>query len=99
MNFPADQKYAFEERNGIIMRQYSSWFTIAYNNKLNGMIERRMRLSVYSVASFWYTAWINAGQPDLSKLSNKEFSPEELENYTELNNAWKRKSQGLEEHN
>jgi len=99
MNFPADQKYAFEERNGIIMRQYSSWFTIAYNNKLNGMIERRMRLSVYSVASFWYTAWINAGQPDLTKLTNKEFSSEELQHYTELNNAWKINSHELEDHN
>ena len=98
LNFPADQKFAFEERNGIILRQYSSWFTIAYDNKLNGMIERRMRLSVYSVAAFWYTAWINAGQPDLTKLTNKEFSPEELQDYAELNNAWKMNSHGLEEH-
>jgi zinc dependent phospholipase C len=98
MNFPPDQKFAFEERNGSILRQYSSLFTKAYDNKLNGMIERRMRLSVYSVASFWYTAWINAGQPDLTKLSNKEFSPEELQQFAELNNTWKINSQGPEEH-
>ena len=53
------------------------------------MIERRMRQSVYAVASFWYTAWVNAGQPDLKKLSNKEFSAEDLKEFESLNNSWK----------
>jgi len=87
--FPADQKYSFENRNGITIRTYSTAFTTAYNNKLNGMIERRMRQSIFAVASFWYTAWINAGQPDLKKLSNKEFTAEELKEFEELNNNWR----------
>ena len=41
-------------------------YTIAYNKSLNGMVERRMRQSIFAVASFWYTAWVNAGQPDLT---------------------------------
>jgi hypothetical protein len=72
-NFPADQKFSFEDRNGTIIRQYSSTFSVAYDKKLNGMIERRMRQSIYAIASFWYTAWVNAGQPDLKKLSVKNF--------------------------
>lgn len=88
-SFPADQKYSFENRNGITIRTYSTAFTTAYNNKLNGMIERRMRQSIFAVASFWYTAWINAGQPDLKKLSNKEFTAEELKEFEELNNNWR----------
>jgi hypothetical protein len=87
--FPPDQKFAFEDRNGSVIRQYSSSFTQAYDKKLNGMIERRMRQSVYAVASFWYTAWINAGQPDLKLLSHKTFTPQELKEFDELNNAWK----------
>ena len=51
-HFPPDQKYAFEKRNGIVIRQYSSAFTIAYNNKLEGMIERRMRLAIFSVCTW-----------------------------------------------
>ena len=97
LKFPADQKYAFEDRNGVVLRQYSTWFTIAYDNKLNGMIERRMRLSIYSVAAFWYTAWINAGQPDLTQLINKEFTPEELLQFEILNSTWKN-SPGADEH-
>ena len=88
-NFPSDQKYAFEQRNGITIRQYSSAFTIAYDLKLKGMIERRFRQSVFAIASFWYTAWVNAGQPDLKQLSNKELSEEDLKEFEALNNAWK----------
>ncbi len=88
--FPADRKFSFEERNGITIRQYSTEFCIAYDKKLNGMIERRMRQSVYAIASFWYTAWVNAGQPDLRSLSNKELSVDDLKEFEELNNAWKK---------
>jgi hypothetical protein len=97
-NFPTDQKYSFEERNGITIRQYSSAFSKAYNEKLNGMIERRMRQSIFAIASFWYTAWINSGQPDLTKLSNKEFSADDLKEFEALNNAWKNSSVKGREH-
>lgn len=87
--FPADQKYSFENRNGMVIRQYSSAFTIAFNKKLNGMVERRMRQSIFSVASFWYTAWVNAGQPDLKTLSKQKFSEADAKEFEELNNKWK----------
>jgi len=87
--FPADQKFSFENRNGVVTRQYSSAFTKAYDLKLKGMVERRMRMAIYSVASFWYTAWVNAGEPDLAKLSNKEFSTGDLKEFEDLSNSWK----------
>ncbi|MFN8266063.1 MAG: zinc dependent phospholipase C family protein [Chitinophagaceae bacterium] len=87
--FPADQKYAFETKNGVVTRVYSTSFTTSYNTMLMGMVERRMRQSIFAVASFWYTAWVNAGQPDLKKLTNKEFTAEELKEFEELNNSWK----------
>jgi hypothetical protein len=87
--FPGDQKFSFEDRNGLIVRQYSSAFTKAYDAKLKGMIERRMRQSIFAVASFWYTAWANAGEPDLTKLSNKEFSGDDLKEFENLNSSWK----------
>ena len=87
--FPSDKKYSFEERNGKIIRQYSSDFTTAYDRMLNGMVERRMRLAIASVASFWYTAWVNAGQPDLKKLKQIAFSEEDLKEFDNLNASWK----------
>jgi hypothetical protein len=52
------------------------------------MVERRMRESIYAVASLWYTAWIDAGQPDLTKLTNKIFTDEDLAEFQMLNDAW-----------
>ncbi|HTC00752.1 MAG TPA: zinc dependent phospholipase C family protein [Ferruginibacter sp.] len=90
--FPSDEKYAFENRNGVLIRQYSSAFTIAYNKKLNGMVERRMRQAIYAVASFWYTAWVNAGQPDLRPLSKQYFAASDSKEFEELNSQWQNSS-------
>ena len=85
---PADQKFAFEERNGLIVRQYASQFTSRYHQVLNGMVERRMRQSIFAVASFWYTAWVNAGQPDLSQLAYPAFSEIDRAEWDSLNLRW-----------
>jgi hypothetical protein len=87
--FPPGLKYAFEERNGIIIRQYSSAFTIAYNTRMRGMVERRMRQSVFAAASLWYTAWINAGQPELQPLTNVNFSEADKKSFEALDRVWK----------
>jgi hypothetical protein len=87
--FPTDQKFAFEERNGILVRQYATAYTLQYNQLLNNMVERRMRQSIFAVASFWFTAWINAGQPDLKQLTNISFSKEEIIEMEALNRQWK----------
>ena len=87
--FGPDKKYAFETRNNVLVRQYSSAFTIAYNKKLNGMVERRMRLAIFSIASFWYTAWVNAGQPDLKEIAKQKFSEADLKEFEKLNESWK----------
>lgn len=96
--FSPDKKYAFETRNNVLVRQYSSAFTIAYNKKLDGMVERRMRLAIFSVASFWYTAWVNAGQPDLTELTKQKFSEADMKEYEKLNEAWKNNKQKGREH-
>ena len=51
---------------------------------MDGMVERRMRQAVISVGSFWYTAWVNAGQPDLAGLGTFELSEEERKKQEEL---------------
>ncbi len=88
--FPANRKYAFEERNGVVVRQYSAAYTRAYNELLNGMVERRMRLSILSVASFWYTAWVDAGQPDLAGLAGRQPDAAAIKELDMLNEAWKK---------
>ncbi|HTF05909.1 MAG TPA: zinc dependent phospholipase C family protein [Bacteroidia bacterium] len=71
---PPDRKYGFEQRGNATVKTYSEEYTRAYSTALNGMVERRMRASILMVGSLWYTAWVNAGQPDLAKLETKEVS-------------------------
>lgn len=70
--FAKDQKYAFVMRKQLLKRDYSERYTKAYHQALNGMVERRLRASIRQTANFWYSAWIDAGQPDLSRLYNKK---------------------------
>ena len=53
------------------------------------MIARRMRQSISSVASFWYTAWVNAGQPDLTEIAHQNFSEADRKEFELLNESWK----------
>lgn len=87
--YSTDQKYSFEQRNDVVIRQYSSAYTKDYENMLQGMVERRMRQSISAIASFWYTAWVNAGQPDLKPLVNQKFSEKDVKEFDELNQKWK----------
>lgn len=87
-DFPVNLKYSFEERMGKVVRQYSMAYSKAYQDRLNGMVERRMRQAIFAVASFWFTAWVNAGQPDLKTLSNKTFSTRDQQEFEYLNNKW-----------
>jgi hypothetical protein len=52
-------------------------FAAAWQAVLNGMVERRMRASIHALSSVWYTAWVDAGQPDLKQLDVPPLSPEE----------------------
>ncbi|MBR9860425.1 S1/P1 Nuclease [bacterium] len=58
-------KYSFENRGAQVAKVYSKEFSAYYHELLSGMVERRMKQAINSVASFWYSAWIEAGQPVL----------------------------------
>jgi hypothetical protein len=89
---PPDRKYAFETRQGLLVRLYAAGYTAAYHDRLNGMVERRMRQSIYAVASCWYTAWVNAGQPSLRDLHGSAFPASDSLEWRHLQQAWMRES-------
>lgn len=69
--FPTDQKYAFEQRGLSTVRQYSQDFALSYNRRMGDMVESRMRKAIRMVGSLWYTAWVNAGQPNLDHINER----------------------------
>lgn len=82
--FPSDNKYSYETRGTVTVKTYSQDYTNAYDKMLNGMVERRMRAAIITAGSLWYTAWVNAGKPDLTRLDNKEISEQEKEEAKKL---------------
>lgn len=70
--FDPDAKYSYEKRGNVTVQVYSYEFSQEYHRRMNGMVERRLRKAILAVGSIWYTAWVDAGQPDLTELQNKE---------------------------
>jgi len=76
-SFPPDKKYETVKRSNKKVQDYSVAYSKAYNVALKGMVARRMRLAILEVGSLWYSAWVDAGQPDLNKLIEKPLSSQE----------------------
>jgi hypothetical protein len=76
-SFPALKKYSMTIRGTRKVKDYSVAYSRAYQKLLRSMVQRRMRSAVLSVGSYWYSAWVDAGQPDLNKLIDKQLSAEE----------------------
>ena len=72
--WPEDAKYTFEDRGRTNVRTYSKEYALAYEDMLGGQIERRMNDAIICLGSMWYTAWVNAGQPNLLRYEEKEVS-------------------------
>lgn len=70
--FSADRKFGYIERNQILIRTYSDAYANAYHDALKGMVERRMRGSIRAIGNFWYSAWVDAGQPDIQRLPKSQ---------------------------
>ncbi|RWY57143.1 zinc dependent phospholipase C family protein [Mucilaginibacter gilvus] len=75
--FTDSTKYAMEQRGTRMVKVYSVAYSKAYHKMLAGMVQRKMRQSILSVGSFWFSAWVDAGQPDLNKLIETPLTLEE----------------------
>jgi hypothetical protein len=36
---------------------------------MDGMVEKQMKKTIQAIGSSWFTAWVDAGQPNLNKLN------------------------------
>ncbi|MDZ4840210.1 MAG: zinc dependent phospholipase C family protein [Bacteroidota bacterium] len=61
-------KYCWDKKQTKEIRHYQSEYLVKYNTMLRDMAYRQIRLSIEDLADFWYSAWVEAGQPNLSNL-------------------------------
>ncbi|GAB3271534.1 hypothetical protein GCM10027347_42860 [Larkinella harenae] len=71
------RKYGFEERNNLTVKVYSQDFSRKYHERLRGQVERQMQASIKMVGDFWYTCWVDAGQPELKSLATFKLTDDE----------------------
>lgn len=93
-----DQKFNFETKGKQTVKVVSPDYARRYHELLSGMVERQFRASVKMTGDIWFTAWVDAGQPDLKSLINYKPSAEELEKRKKELLLWKERTIKAREH-
>ena len=86
-----NKKYNFETRGRQTVKVVAVDYATTYHQLLQGMVERQLRASIKMVGDLWYSAWVDAGQPDLKKLIGHNPTEEELKQRKE---SWKNLNTG-----
>jgi len=87
-DFPKDRQMCFDERLDRTINTQCEEFARAFSEEMQGMVEQRFTEAIHALGSLWYTAWVDAGQPDLNKIGlNKKEKEAQKELKEELNKA------------
>lgn len=76
--YPRSQQQGFSRRSNSLLKQYAAGYAKAYHDAMNHMVERQMQQSILLIGSYWYSAWVDAGQPDLRQLKKQPASQDEV---------------------
>lgn len=90
--FPPDKRYSYEQRGSTTSKVYSRKYSLAYHKLLGDQVERRMRASIKMIGDFWYTCWIDAGQPDMLAMMQKGLSEKQQQKLEEDIRLWNRRT-------
>jgi hypothetical protein len=78
------------EKNKYGQKTHAYEYAHIYHELLGGMVELQMRAAIEELASYWYTAWINAGKPNLVDLDPKYITDRNEKFYQEDLKFWKK---------
>ncbi len=67
MSLDEDELWCYEERNNLVIRTQCEEFARRYNERMKDLVEKQFRQSIHSVASVWYSCWVDAGKPNLNQ--------------------------------
>lgn len=84
-----EKRFSFEARGSATIKVHSQEYARVYHRMLGGMVEKQMRASVKATGDLWYTAWVDAGQPNLTELISHQPSEEEIRRRLEELESWK----------
>lgn len=58
------KKYKHGQKGMILEKMYTTQYIEAYHKQLDNQVEKRYRESVKHIGNLWYSAWLEAGEPD-----------------------------------
>jgi hypothetical protein len=70
LQFTDSTKFRVQVRRGREVKSYTSEFAKAYSKLLGKTINEQLLNSADLIADFWYTAWVDAGKPDLNNMAS-----------------------------
>ena len=92
--FPKDEMYKKDAQGHLVLFYnqpvFSDAYAKAFNDEMHGMVEKQLWLSIQDVANYWYTAWVNAGKPDLISLDDQHLTRQNQKNYRMEFKAWEK---------
>lgn len=93
-SLPGNRLYKMTEKGDTVKNMFglktrSDEYAAAFHTALNGMVERQLQHAIQDLANFWYTAWVNAGKPDLSDLDPEELTASNRKRYKKELKRWK----------
>ncbi len=89
-DFTDSTKFRTQVRRGREVKSFTSGFAKAYSRLLGKTINDQLLHSAQMIADFWYTAWVDAGKPDLSGLMTVPHGKEKKQQLKEEMKAWRK---------
>jgi hypothetical protein len=91
----ADNVYQKDDKGVLIKNKFgqaihTNEYAKQYHLMLKGMVEKQLRKSIEMTSSFWYTAWVNAGKPNLGDLDPAELTLRNKKNMEAEESLWKK---------
>ena len=87
--FPEDKQMCYEQRADANVLLQCKDFSRAWHTRMHGMVEARMCAAIKAIGNAWYTAWVDAGQPNLAELEQKPLTKAEQKEQEALEEAAK----------
>lgn len=92
-NTTKDSAYARSADGKLIKNKFNqpvhtTSYARQYHLMLNGMVEQQLRRAIRLTADLWYTAWVNAGKPDMSFLDGRTENKTVISAYKRDMTAW-----------
>jgi len=97
---PREKVYVLDSAGHVVVNQYGDMvhtgeYLAVYHRRLAGMIEQQLRGAIAETSAFWYTAWVNAGKPDLSELDPVELTERNRKNLDRDLRRWREGKVGM----